>query len=97
MPEQSAEVQVYRTRMCPFCVAAAAFLDQRGIRYDEVFLDNHPDRQAVTEALLPNHRTVPLIVIDGAPLGGFDQLRAADASGDLQRRVFAGGGPTGEG
>ena len=81
------EVLVYRTTSCPFCIAAAELLKQRGIPFTEVSLDHDPDRQGTTSAVLPGHRTVPLIVIGGEPLGGFDALRAADASGDLAARV----------
>jgi glutaredoxin 3 len=82
---QAARVTMYRTRSCPFCVAAADFLDARGIAYDEVMIDDHPDRQGFTASLKPGHYTVPLIVIGDRPLGGYDDLRAADARGELDR------------
>ena len=33
-----ADVTVYTTESCPFCMRAKAFLDQRGVQYDEVFI-----------------------------------------------------------
>ena len=88
MSEQRAKVTVYRTSTCPFCIAAAQLLDDRGIQVDEVSLDRHPDRRGFTSEILPGHGTVPLVVIDDRPSGGFDALRAMDASGELQKLVF---------
>ncbi|MEM7201729.1 MAG: glutaredoxin domain-containing protein [Planctomycetota bacterium] len=83
MPEQTAEVVVYRTQGCPFCIAAAKFLDDRDVTYREVHLDDHANRRAVTSEILPGHDTVPLVVIGGKPVGGFMELRALDARGGL--------------
>lgn len=86
---QRATVVVYRTRTCPFCTAAEDLLKARGIAFDEIHLDDSPDRRAATSAILPGHTTVPLILIDDEPIGGFDALRAMDRSGALTSRVFA--------
>ncbi|MBS1146529.1 MAG: glutaredoxin 3, partial [Proteobacteria bacterium] len=40
-------VKVYSTGTCPICVKAKAFLDKRGIGYDEVRIDL--DREAMKE------------------------------------------------
>lgn len=85
---QRATVVVYRTRTCPFCTAAEDLLKARGIAFDEVYLDDSPNRRAATAAILPGHTTVPLILIDDDPIGGFDALRALDRSGSLSSRVF---------
>ncbi|MDA0374170.1 MAG: DUF2809 domain-containing protein [Planctomycetota bacterium] len=87
--KQRATVVVYRTRTCPFCTAAEDLLQARGIAFDEIHLDESPDRRAVTSAILPGHTTVPLVLIDDAPIGGYDALRAMDRSGALTERVFA--------
>ncbi len=86
---QRATVVVYRTRTCPFCIAAEDLLQARGIAFDEIHLDESPDRRAVTAAILPGHTTVPLVLIDDQPIGGYDALRALDRSGELAARVFA--------
>lgn len=76
-------VQVYLTSSCPFCIAARELLEARGIDFEPIVLDNHPDRRALTASILPGHRTVPLIVIDGDPIGGYQELLALDRSGEL--------------
>jgi len=83
MSSPTPSVVVYRTRSCPFCVGAEQLLRQRNVAFEEIYLDDHPDRRQATSAIKPGHYTVPLVVIEGEPLGGFDDLRAADARGEL--------------
>jgi glutaredoxin 3 len=50
--------------------------------YEEISLDAHPDfRQRLVE--LSGRWTVPQIIVDGTPIGGFSELRALERSGDL--------------
>jgi len=84
------EIKMYRTRTCPFCIMAAAWFADRGLQVEEIYLDSHPDRRQVTTSIRPGHTTVPLIVIDGEPLGGLDELRLAEDRGDLNALLDAG-------
>jgi glutaredoxin 3 len=83
-----AQVTVYATPFCLYCVGAKSLLRRRGIAYDEVrinmFSDGARDR---LQAESGGGRTFPQIVIDGEPVGGFDSLRALDRSGELARRT----------
>ncbi|MDX6532582.1 MAG: glutaredoxin 3 [Gaiellales bacterium] len=74
-------VQVYGTDWCPYCVAATRLLDKRGIAYTDVKLDPAGMREKVWE--LGQQRTIPLIVIDGKPIGGFQELAVLDRAGGL--------------
>jgi glutaredoxin 3 len=78
-------VQVYGTDWCPYCVAATRLLDSRGIAYTEVKLDPATMREKVWE--LGQQRTIPLITIDGKPIGGFQELAALDRAGTLRELV----------
>lgn len=84
------EIKVYRTRTCPFCIMAAQWFADRGLEVEEIFLDSHPDRRQLTSSIKPGHTTVPLIVIDGKPLGGLDDLRLAEDGGELDALLGAG-------
>ncbi|MAE76174.1 MAG: glutaredoxin [Planctomycetes bacterium] len=88
MKQQTAHVQVYSVEWCPFCIDARALLDQVGIEYELTDLTDHPDRRNVTAKILAGHRTAPLIVIDDEPIGGFTELAALHAAGELATRVF---------
>ena len=88
MSRQSATVQVYRTSSCPFCIAAAELLDRLGVDYEEISLDRHPDRRAATSAIRPGHTTVPLVVVDGQPIGGYREVSALHERGELEPKLF---------
>lgn len=83
-----AQVTVYATPFCLYCVGAKALLRRRGIAYDEVRINilSQGARDRI-EAESGGGRTFPQIVIDGDPVGGFDSLRALDRSGELARRT----------
>ena len=77
------KVKVYSTGSCPVCVKAKAFLDKRGIGYDEVRIDL--DRAALKEFsnVTNGARTVPQIVVDGKCIGGFAELTELHMEGGL--------------
>jgi glutaredoxin 3 len=81
-------IRLYTTEWCGYCVRAKALLDARGLAYDEVALDNDPGfRQLVYD--LGRQWTVPLVTIDGEPIGGYHELAALDRSGLLTERPAA--------
>ncbi len=84
-----ARVTVYRTRYCPFCIETERFLTSRDVQFEEVYLDDHPDRRTLTASLLPGHTTVPLILIDERPIGGYRELLELDATGELKELLAA--------
>ena len=78
------EIVVYSTRWCGYCVRAKALLDSRGLPYEEILLDDDPHfRQRLYD--LTGGWTVPQIVVDGKPLGGYDELWRLDRRGLLDR------------
>ena len=81
-------VTVYTTDMCPFCVGAKKLLDRRGIPFEEINLARDPDARAKL-VQVTGRFTFPQIVIDGASIGGFDELRAADRAGRLAALLAA--------
>ncbi len=83
-----ARIQIYTTRWCGYCVRAKALLDAKGLSYEEVALDDDPAfRQKVFDAT--GAWTVPQIVIDGRPIGGYTELWRLDKTGELEARVAA--------
>jgi len=77
-----ARVQIYTTRWCGYCVRAKTLLDSRGIPYEEISLDGDVRfRDRLYE--LTGSWTVPQILVDGRPVGGFTELWRLDRSGEL--------------
>jgi glutaredoxin 3 len=79
-----AEIKVYTTPWCGYCVRAKALLEQRGLPYEEVRVDSDPDFRTKLEQLTGGW-TVPQIVIDGKPIGGYSELWQLDRDGELER------------
>jgi glutaredoxin 3 len=77
-----ARVLMYTTRWCGYCVRAKALLEERGIEYEEVRMDDDPEfRRKLLE--MTGRWTVPQIFVDGRPIGGYTELWALDRSGGL--------------
>ena len=75
---------MYTTRWCGYCVRAKALLEQRGLTYEEISLDDDPTfRQRLLE--LTGGWTVPQILIDDRPIGGYTELWALDKRGVLEQ------------
>jgi glutaredoxin 3 len=82
------EIVLYTTAWCGYCIRAKALLESLGLGYDEISLDDDPSfRQRVYD--LGRQWTVPLVVIDGQPIGGYDELAALGRSGALAERPAA--------
>jgi glutaredoxin 3 len=82
------KVIVYTTDPCGRCGNAKAILERHGAEYVEVNLAKDPDGRAelVERTGL---MTFPQIVIGGEALGGLDDLRAAEARGELAALLAA--------
>jgi glutaredoxin 3 len=72
-----AEVVMYRTRFCPYCMRAAELLRRKGAAFREVDVSNDPDARARLVEQTGSY-TVPQIFINGVPVGGFDEISALD-------------------
>jgi len=82
-----ARVRIYTTRWCGYCVRAKALLDARGLAYEEIPLDDEPAfRQRLFD--LTGGWTVPQVLIDGQPVGGYRELSQLDRTGRLEE-LFA--------
>ncbi len=81
-------IQIYTTRWCGYCVRAKALLDAKGIGYEEIQLDGDPSfRQTIFD--LTGGWSVPQILIDGEPIGGYTELWRLDQSGRLDETLVA--------
>ena len=77
-------IQIYTTRWCGYCVRAKTLLDSRGLAYEEIALDDDPAfRQTVLDAT--GGWTVPQILIDGKPIGGYTELWRLDRDRPARR------------
>ena len=79
-----ARIRMYTTAWCGYCVRAKMLLEERGLEYEEVRVDDDPlFRQKLLE--MTGHWTVPQIFIDDRPIGGYTELWQLDRAGALER------------
>jgi glutaredoxin 3 len=78
-----ANVEVYSTQYCPFCVRAKALLKSKGVAFDEIDVSSDPALREKMVELAGGRRTVPEIFINGKIIGGYDELRALEMAGEL--------------
>ena len=78
-----ATVEIYSKSWCPYCRMAKRLLEEKGQEFVE--FDVELDAGKYDEMLdrSEGRWTVPEIFIDGALVGGYDDLRAMEASGRL--------------
>ncbi len=77
-----ARITLYTTSWCSACVRAKALLEARELEFDEIDLDGDPSFRERVHAL-SGRFTVPLILIDGEPVGGYRELALLEAAGRL--------------
>lgn len=79
----AAQVEIYATRTCPYCIAARALLDRKGVSYEVIDVGAEPDRRVEMTQRADGRRTVPQIFINGQHVGGSDDLHALDRADKL--------------
>ena len=84
-----AQVEIYTKDWCGFCARAKRLLDEKGVDYQEYDISlGGPQRTEMIDRA-NGRSTVPQIFIDGAHIGGSDDLAALDASGKLDALLGA--------
>lgn len=79
-----ADVVMYRTPYCPYCVRAARLLEKKGAKVREIDVSSDRDcREWLIQAT--GMRTVPQIFINGRSVKGFDDIAELDRRGELDR------------
>ena len=74
-------VKIYSTSWCPSCIYAKRLLSERGLEFEEINIEEKGwSRDDLFE--LTGGRTVPQIIIDEKPVGGYDDLLKLDSVGE---------------
>jgi glutaredoxin 3 len=88
LSEVMSQITVYTTEPCGYCRVAKALLDKRGVVYEEKNLAKDPEGRAEL-VRLTGMMTFPQVVIDGASIGGYQELVAFDRTGGLKELAAA--------
>ena len=84
-------VVLFTTDHCSFCDRIKMLLARKGVTYDEVELprdDMESRRQLVR---LTGRYTLPQVIVDGTPLGGWEDVRRLEETGDLDEVLATSG------
>jgi len=80
----AAHVKMYTRRWCGYCTAAERLLNEKDVAYEEIdCTGDHAIRRWLVSAT--GRHTVPQIFIDGVSIGGYDELRALERRGELDK------------
>ncbi len=79
-------IKIYSTTWCGPCASAKRLLDELGQTYEEIDIEekgiSRQDLQDITGG-----STVPQIIINGKPIGGFDSLLKMKQDGTLKEML----------
>lgn len=78
-----ADIVVYLTKTCPYCIRAKHLLKELGASYAERLIDSDPD---LHQEMIQRSKqfTVPQIFINDVHIGGFDDLNALHLNNELE-------------
>lgn len=90
LPDPSAShVIVFASPVCDYCAAARRLLRNKGADFIEINVAANPERQQEM-IRLSGRQTVPQVFVGGQHIGGFTELSAIEASGELDALLAEG-------
>ena len=77
-----AKVEIYTKSWCGYSKAALRLLDRKGVEYTHIDVTDDRENE-LTMIRRANAHTVPQVFINDRSVGGYDDVAALDASGEL--------------
>jgi glutaredoxin 3 len=84
-----AKVEIYTKFLCPYCSRALKLLGSKGVAPDEYDISMGGPKRAEMIERAGGRQTVPQIFINGAHVGGSDELAALERDGKLDGLLAA--------
>ena len=85
-------IEIYFKSWCPYSRRALRMLNAKGVEYTAIDLTDDADEQVWVQEQEMRERagrtSVPQIFIDGRHIGGYDDMAALDAAGELDPLLF---------
>ena len=78
-----AKVEMYTTMWCGYCARARNLLNRKGVDFEDIDVEADTSKRTEMVERAGGRTTVPQIFIDGAHVGGSDELAALDRAGKL--------------
>jgi glutaredoxin 3 len=83
------DVVIYTKPGCPYCTAAKALLDKKGVDFTEIVASNDPEKKQEMIQKSGGRMTFPQVFVGEKHIGGSDDLHALDARGGLDPLLAA--------
>ena len=83
------KITIYTKFMCPYCAWAKKLLAAKGAEWKEIGVTLRPMRFAEMLERSGGRGTAPQIFIGDRHIGGWDELQALDARGELDQLLEA--------
>ena len=84
-----AEVTIYTTMTCPYCMRAKALLGKKGVKFHEVDVSGNAAKRDEMTTRAGGRYTVPQIFIGETHVGGCDDLYALEGANKLDPLLAA--------
>jgi len=88
MSKIQADIIVYLTQYCPYCVRAKSLLNTKEVNYTEIDVGVQPELRNEMIQKTNGVTSVPQIFIGETHVGGCDDLFAAESAGKLDALLF---------
>jgi len=85
-----ANIEIYFKSWCPYSQRALALLARKGVDFKAIDLADNADELEQQMRERSGRTSVPQIFIDGQHIGGYDDIAALDATGELDPLLFGG-------
>ncbi len=86
-------IEIYSSHWCPFCDRAKRLLRAKRVAFEQIDVDADPNLRQEMMHRAGGRRTVPQIFVDGAHIGGSDELAGLDRAGRLDAILGIGPDP----
>lgn len=83
----SKNIEIYCSQFCGYCHRAKVLLENKDIEYNEISIDNNPEKRQEMLSRSNGSSSVPQIFIGDEHIGGCDDLYALETQGLLDEKL----------
>ena len=83
----SKNVEIYCSQFCGYCHRAKMLLENKGIKFNEISVDNDSEKRQEMLERSSGVTSVPQIFIENEHIGGCDELYALESQGLLNEKL----------
>jgi len=82
-----AKVVLYTKSYCPYSKNCKEYLDEKGVEYTEMVIDDDPALTKEMEQKSGRRTDTPQVFINDHHIGSFDDLKALESQGELDKML----------